>query len=537
MSAALDLHHGGYSAAGALDVRAPGLLRFITCGSVDDGKSTLIGRILHDAGAVPQDQLDNLEADSRRFGTQGSAPDFALLVDGLAAEREQGITIDVAYRYFATPRRAFIVADTPGHEQYTRNMATGATGADLAVILVDARKGLLPQTLRHAFIVSLVGVRRVVVAVNKMDLVGYDEAVFREIERAFHADTATLGFIDAVVLPVSALTGDNVLAGSPHTPWYEGPTLLRHLETVDTESAPVAQVAPFRLPVQWVNRPDPTFRGFCGSVASGTVRTGDAITVLPSGTASTVKSILGPAGPQQSAGAGEAVTLCLADEVDASRGDMLVAAGDRLVPSSRFRGRLLWMSTNPPDPANILLRVHNVTAPAILTVNDRIDIETYERHAAETLPLNGIGHVTITSERPLVVDPYWRDRDLGAFILMDRVSDETVALGVIDAVEAGPAGRERATGQDVPLRARVLRLLAPEPPASADRLAEAVVWRLVISALFGVIVMVLTGSLAIGLAAGLADAVARTLLRAALRDLLAQIQLRRGDVHIDGSGI
>jgi bifunctional enzyme CysN/CysC len=536
MSAALALADIARPDVHAIQQPARRLLRFITCGSVDDGKSTLIGRILHDAGAVPQDQLDALDVDSRRFGTQGPRTDLALLVDGLAAEREQGITIDVAYRYFATPNRSFIVADTPGHEQYTRNMATGASGAELAIILIDARKGVLPQTRRHAFIVSLVGVRRVVLAVNKMDLAGFDEDVFRRIETDFRAAAAGLGFDEIRAVPVSALEGDNVALRSPHMSWYDGPTLLGHLETVDTAAPDGNASRPFRLPVQWVNRPDDTFRGFSGTIAGGAVAPGDAVVVLPAGTRTTVAEILGPSGRQDRAGAGEAVTLRLADEVDASRGDVIVADTDTIVPARAFRGRLLWMAERTTDAANLLVRVHHVTAPVALTVHDQVDIETYERCSATVLPLNGIGRVTVRADRPLVAAPYARDHDLGAFILIDRLTDETVALGVIDSVDADTRVRP-ARQQGAGLRLVAQRLLAPEPVDAADRLSQAVAWRIGSAFLLALVVAFLTGSPAAGLAAGSLDAVGRTVLRAGLGTAWAGLRRRRSDVQADGSGI
>jgi len=320
---------------------ARALLRFITCGSVDDGKSTLIGRILYEAGAVFDDQLGTLEADSRKFGTQGAAPDFALLVDGLVAEREQGITIDVAYRYFSTDQRSFIVADTPGHEQYTRNMATGASTADLAIILVDARKGLLPQTRRHSFIVSLVGVRRIVVAVNKMDLVGYDEAVFQTIERDYRAMAAGLGFSAIDFIPVSARDGENVTQVSRLTPWYRGPALLPFLESVVIASE-AGEEQGFALPVQWVNRPDLDFRGYAGMVAQGRLRVGDGVAVLPSGRRSTIARVLAPSGEVSQASAGQSITVTLTEEVDVSRGDVIASLAHAPPVRQELRARLLW---------------------------------------------------------------------------------------------------------------------------------------------------------------------------------------------------
>ena len=322
------------------------LLRFFTCGSVDDGKSTLIGRLLYDSKAVFEDQLGALDKDSKKFGTQGDNLDFALLVDGLAAEREQGITIDVAYRYFSTPRRSFIVADTPGHEQYTRNMATGASTADLAVILIDARKGILPQTRRHSFIVSMLRVRRVVLAINKMDLVGFDESVFRRIVDEYRIAAVRLGFATIECIPISARDGDNVTTRSASMPWYNGPVLLDYLETVDVNIA-AATDAPFRLPVQWVNRPNLDFRGFAGTIASGRISQGDEIIAQPSGRRSRVARIVTADGDLETAGAEQAVTLTLADEVDVSRGDVIVAANDRIAARRQITASLIWMVEQP----------------------------------------------------------------------------------------------------------------------------------------------------------------------------------------------
>src|SRR5690606_7480502 len=324
------------------------LLRFITCGSVDDGKSTLIGRLLYESKRLFDDQLAALEADSRRHGTQGERIDYALLLDGLAAEREQGITIDVAYRYFDTDKRKFIVADCPGHEQYTRNMATGASTADLAVVLVDARKGLLAQTRRHSFILSLLGIRHVVLAVNKMDLVGYDQAVFEGIASGYRELAAQLGIPDVQAIPLSALEGDNLLQRSPNTPWYRGPALLEHLEAVEVEDGQAR--TGLRLPVQWVNRPNQDFRGFAGTIAAGVARPGDPVVVLPSARRSTIAQVLGPDGPLQRAEAGQAVTLTLADEIDVSRGDLIAAAGDPPAVADQFAAHVLWMSDAPLLP-------------------------------------------------------------------------------------------------------------------------------------------------------------------------------------------
>jgi bifunctional enzyme CysN/CysC len=537
MSAALALEPQDRPAAPAPAAATAGLLRFITCGSVDDGKSTLIGRLLYDAGAVPQDQLDAAERDSKRFGTQGPNIDLALLVDGLAAEREQGITIDVAYRYFSTPRRAFIVADTPGHEQYTRNMATGASSADLAVILVDARKGVLPQTRRHAFIVAMVGVRHVVVAINKMDLVGYDESVYARIRDDFTRATATLGFVDVSFVPVSALAGDNVAAPSAATPWYAGPSLLAYLEGVQVK-ADERLARPFRLPVQWVNRPGPDFRGFAGTVAAGTVRPGDAVRILPSGVASRVARVVGGSGDLPLARAGDAATIVLVDEVDASRGDVVVAAADALGVASGFAGRLLWMADTPAAGRSLLLRQGHTTANAALAVRGRVDIHSFDEMSAGDLDANAIGRVHIRADRPLALAPYAGDRDLGAFILVDRVTNETVALGVIDAVD--PLAAASVEGRSVGAEWRPLaeQLLLGVPSGSAGALAEEASWRVVSAAGVGLLVGLLLASPGMGLLAAAADLLLRTPLRAAHGAIARRLRDRaRADAVSDGGGI
>ena len=409
-----------------------GLLRFITCGSVDDGKSTLIGRLLHDTKRLFDDQLRALEADSRRHGTQGDAIDFALLVDGLAAEREQGITIDVAYRYFDTDARKFIVADCPGHEQYTRNMATGASTADVAVVLVDARKGVLAQTRRHSYIVSLLGIRHVLLAVNKMDLVGYDKAVFDAIVASYGDLAAQLGIAHVQAVPLSALQGDNMTSASAATPWYTGPSLLGWLETVDV--APPLREAGFRLPVQWVNRPHQDFRGFAGSVAAGVVAVGDEVVVLPSGRRSTVARIVTADADLAEAGEGRAVTLTLADEVDASRGDVIAAAGDPPEVADQFAAHLLWMGDERLLPGRpYLLQVGARTVGASVTeIKHKVDVNTQEPLAAKHLELNEVAYCNLHLDQPIAFEPYARNRALGGFILVDRQSNATVAAGTLD---------------------------------------------------------------------------------------------------------
>ncbi len=408
------------------------LLRFLTCGSVDDGKSTLIGRLLYDTKLLFEDQLAALEKDSKKHGTTGDDIDFALLVDGLEAEREQGITIDVAYRFFATDKRKFIVADTPGHEQYTRNMATGASNSDLAVILIDARKGVLTQTRRHSYIASLLGIRHVVLAVNKIDLTGFSEQVFRDIVKDFTAFAGELGFASVTPIPLSARFGDNVIARSANTPWYAGPTLLSHLETIDVSTALAEK--PFRMPVQWVNRPNLDFRGFSGTIVSGKVRPGDTIAVARSGRTSSVTRIVTLDGDAQEAVAGEAVTLTLADEIDASRGDVVCAAGARPEVSDQFAANLLWMAEEEMLPGRpYMLKIGAHTIPAQITeLKHKTDVNTLSHAAGKTLHLNEVGYANLSLSQPIAFDPYRENRDTGGFILIDRFSNATVGAGMID---------------------------------------------------------------------------------------------------------
>ncbi len=408
------------------------LLRFLTCGSVDDGKSTLIGRLLYDSKLLFEDHLAALERDSKQHGTTGDDIDFALLVDGLEAEREQGITIDVAYRFFATDKRKFIVADTPGHEQYTRNMATGASNSELAVLLVDARKGVLTQTRRHAYIASLLGIRHVALAVNKIDLVDYSQEVFDQIAQEFSEFAAHLGFLSRFAIPISARFGDNVIAKSEKTPWYNGPPLLTFLETVDVESALTGK--PFRMPVQWVNRPNLDFRGFSGTIIGGQVRPGDTVAVAKSGRTSTVKRIVTMDGDLPEASAGEAVTLTLADEIDISRGDVLCAANARAEVSDQFAAHFLWMAEEELLPGRqYLLKLATSTVPVQITaLKYKIDVNTLDRLAAKTLHLNEIGYANFSLAQPLAFDPYAENRDMGGFILIDRFSNATVGAGMID---------------------------------------------------------------------------------------------------------
>ena len=408
------------------------LLRFITCGSVDDGKSTLIGRLLYDSKMIFEDQLAALEADSKRVGTQGGEIDFALLVDGLAAEREQGITIDVAYRFFGTERRKFIVADTPGHEQYTRNMVTGASTADLAVILIDARKGVLTQTRRHSYLAHLLGIRNLVLAVNKMDLIGYDQARFDEIVADYTAFATSIGIKAFTAMPISGFKGDNITSSSANTPWYDGPALMEHLETVELD-AQADQAKPFRMPVQWVNRPNLDFRGFSGLVASGVVRPGDPIRVLPSGKTSTIARIVTLDGDLEQAVAGQSVTLTLADEVDCSRGDVIAVADAPPEASDQFEATIVWMADEamlPGRPYWLKLGTQTVTAQ-VQAPKYQVNVNTMEQLAAKTLELNAIGVANLSVDRNLVFEPYEQNRDLGGFILIDKITNATVAAGLI----------------------------------------------------------------------------------------------------------
>jgi bifunctional enzyme CysN/CysC len=407
------------------------LLRFITCGSVDDGKSTLIGRLLYESKMIFEDQLAALEADSKRLGTQGGAIDFALLVDGLAAEREQGITIDVAYRYFSTDRRKFIVADTPGHEQYTRNMVTGASTADAAIILIDARSGVLTQTRRHSYLVSLIGIRHVALAINKMDLVDYQQDVFDRIVADYREFADKIGLRSVMPIPISALKGDGISDPSPAMPWYRGPTLMQWLETVEVED--VRQAQPFRLAVQWVNRPNLDFRGFAGMVSSGTIRPGDRLRVLPAGKESRVARIVTQDGDLAEAVAGQSVTLTLADEIDISRGDVLSDTSDPPGVADQFETTLIWMAEEPMLPGRpYWLKLGTQLASATITdLKYVVNVNTLEHMAAKTLELNGIGVCNVNVAQPMAFDPYAKNQDTGGFILIDRMSNATVGAGLI----------------------------------------------------------------------------------------------------------
>ncbi|RME64165.1 MAG: sulfate adenylyltransferase subunit CysN [Alphaproteobacteria bacterium] len=408
------------------------LLRFITCGSVDDGKSTLIGRLLYDSKLIFEDQLAALEADSRRIGTQGQDIDFALLVDGLAAEREQGITIDVAYRFFATEKRKFIVADAPGHEQYTRNMVTGASSADLAVILIDARKGVLTQTRRHSYLVHLLGIRHIVLAVNKMDLIGYAQAQFDAIVADYRRFAGEIGIHDFLAVPISGLKGDNITGRSAATPWYQGPSLLEHLESVPLEET--AQAAgPLRMAVQWVNRPNLDFRGFAGMIAAGTARPGDPVRVLPSGKTTRIARIVTMDGDWDEAVAGQSVTLTFRDEIDCSRGDVIVAADAPLEVADQFEATLVWMADEAMLPGRpYWLKIGTTTVAATVTEPKyEINVNNLDHLAAKTLGLNAIGVVNIALDRAVPFAPYADNHDLGGFILIDRHTNATVGAGMI----------------------------------------------------------------------------------------------------------
>jgi bifunctional enzyme CysN/CysC len=432
------------------------LLRFITCGSVDDGKSTLIGRLLYESQMVFDDQLAQFAADSRKLGTRGGELDFALLVDGLAAEREQGITIDVAYRFFATARRKFIVADTPGHEQYTRNMVTGASTADLAVILIDARKGVLTQTRRHSFLVQLLGITRVVLAVNKMDLVGYQRVTFEAIVADYRAFAARIGIDDITAIPVVAVHGDNVTARGGNMPWYSGATLLEHLESVAVDAAVTAR--PFRMPVQWVNRPHGDFRGFAGLIASGRIATGERVRVLPSGRESRVARILTADGDLDAALAGQSVTLTLAAEVDVSRGDVLAVADDPPQVADQFEATIVWLHEEPmlQGRAYLMKTGSRTVSATIAPLKHRVNVNTLEHEPAERLELNDIGVCELELDRAIAFEPYAANRTLGGFILIDRLSNNTVGAGLISfALRRSQNVHWQALDVGKPLRARL----------------------------------------------------------------------------------
>ena len=436
------------------------LLRFITCGSVDDGKSTVIGRLLYDSKMLFEDQLAAIESDSKKWGTQGGDIDFALLVDGLSAEREQGITIDVAYRFFSTDLRKFIVADTPGHEQYTRNMITGASTADVAVILIDARKGVLTQTRRHSFLVQLIGIRKVVLAINKMDLVDFSQEVFDRIDAQYREFAAQIGLADITSIPLSGLKGDNMTTASERTPWYTGPTLMGFLETCEIDESRL-QSLPLRLPVQWVNRPNLDFRGFCGLIASGSVKPGDRIRVQPSGRESRVARIVSLGGDQALAVAGQSVTLTLEDEVDISRGDVISAASAPAEVADQFECSLVWMSEEALLPGRpYLMKIGTRTVSAtVAEPKYKVNVNTMEHLAAKKLELNEIGVCNVSLDRAVAFDAYTANRDTGGFILIDRMTNNTVGAGMLhfalrrsqnihlQHVDVDKAARARLNGQ------------------------------------------------------------------------------------------
>lgn len=436
------------------------LLRFITCGSVDDGKSTVIGRLLYESKMLFEDQLAAIENDSKKWGTQGGDIDFALLVDGLAAEREQGITIDVAYRFFSTDRRKFIVADTPGHEQYTRNMITGASTADVAVILIDARKGVLTQTRRHSYLVSLIGIRKVVLAINKMDLVDYSEKIFNQINDEYREFAKQIGLGDITSIPLSGLKGDNMTSPSEKTPWYHGPTLMGFLETCEIDETRLQKEA-FRLPVQWVNRPNLDFRGFCGVITAGQIKPGDRIRAQPSGRESTVSRIVTLNGDLPLAVAGQSVTITLADEIDISRGDVISSADAPAEVADQFEATLVWMHDEPMLPGRpYLLKIGTQTVPATVTEPKyKVNVNTMEHLAAKQLEINEIGVVNLALDRPIAFDPYTVNRDTGGFILINRLTNNTVGAGMLhfalrrshnihmQHVDVDKAARAKAKGQ------------------------------------------------------------------------------------------
>lgn len=513
------------------------LLRFTTCGSVDDGKSTLIGRLLFEAGAVLDDQLDALDTDSARIGTTGGGRDFALLVDGLAAEREQGITIDVAYRYFSTARRSFIVADTPGHEQYTRNMATGASTVDVAIVLVNARKGLLPQTRRHSYIVSTMGVRHVVLAVNKMDLVGFDERVFRRIEAEYRTAAEPLGFLRISAIPLSAREGDNVATLSERMPWYRGDPLLTLLETIETV-APAAANAAFAIPVQWVNRPDADFRGFAGTIASGRVKLGDSVAALPSGRESRVVRIVTPGGDRPSAEAGEAVTLVLADEIDVSRGDVLSAARAARVMGhprvlSMIEARLIVTGASTiKSGARFIIKLGSaMTGATISAVHDQVDVESFMPTATGSLDTNAIGHVTLQVDKPLVLTDFAANVVLGGFILIDRVTNETSAFGFV------VVDRMSQPAEESPITRLAARLLGPAGSTQRRGVAEAATWRIFSALAVAGGVFMLTSRPVFALLVGLADLILRPLARRLHDSLWRRASSRQDTALFDGGGI
>jgi sulfate adenylyltransferase subunit 1 len=497
------------------------LLRFITCGSVDDGKSTLIGRLLFDSKHLFDDQLSALERDSIKLGTQDGKLDLALALDGLAAEREQGITIDVAYRFFSTEARGFIVADTPGHEQYTRNMATGASTADLAILLVDARKGLTRQTRRHSLLVSMLGIRQVVVAINKMDLVGWSQEVFENLMAEYRAFAGELGFHGVVGIPMSALDGGNVTRAAEETPWYRGPTLLQHLETVEVERD--GEDGPFRMPIQWVNRPNLDFRGFAGFVTGGSIRPGQRVRVLPSGEETRVARIVTYDGDLDRAVAGQSVTLTLADEVDASRGSVIVAADAPGHLTDRIDARLFWM-VKPPlrEGARYIARLGTQKVHATVeTVRSRVDLHTLENEPVSALEINDTGEVTLVFDRPVAWDAYAENRDSGSLILIDRETYDTVAMGL--ALEKVAALAHVASGSTDETAAPAW-LARPLETVWRSAL-KTISWRITGTLLTLLAAYMLTGNLTVALSVGAVDMSVKLLLFFGHERLWARIGL------------
>ncbi len=528
------------------------MLRFFTCGSVDDGKSTLIGRLLYESKAVFEDQLSALDRDSRKFGTQGDNLDFALLVDGLSAEREQGITIDVAYRYFSTPQRSFIVADTPGHEQYTRNMATGASMADLAVILIDARKGLLPQTRRHSFIVSLLRVRHVVLAINKMDLVDFDRAIFDKIVADYQAIAGHLHFASIMPIPISARDGDNVTQRSDRMSWYQGPVLLDYLETFDASEAS-SQTSPMYFPVQWVNRPNLDFRGYAGTLVSGSVRVGDEILVQPSGRRSHVARIVTQDGDLQKADQGQAITLTLRDDVDVSRGDVLTLAQAPARQARDLRAHLIWMVEQPlMSGRDYIIQLASASANAsIAALHQAIDIHTYAPREALSLGMNEIGLVSLSLDKPLVMSDYLDNRALGGFILIDKLTNMTAAIGLIDSqaqilfasqdlLSQDPLSQDQLTQEHASLPSFVTRLMGTAATPRREAFWLAFSWRCVSAFVIWALALAYLGRSDLALLLALADLILRPLVRA-LHDRLWTLWRNRAalppDSHDGGAGI
>lgn len=506
-----------------------GLLKFITCGSVDDGKSTLIGRLLFDAGQVYEDHLDALDDASKKFGTTGENRDFALLVDGLSAEREQGITIDVAYRYFRTKKRAFIVADTPGHEQYTRNMATGASNCDLAVILIDARKGVLVQTRRHALIVAKMGVKKIVLAINKMDLVGYDKNIFENIKKDFQKYADIFKFDEVQAIPIAAPNGENIAKlAVENMGWYNGPYLLEHLENVQPSKP---QSLNFRFPVQWVNRPDLNFRGFAGYVSSGVVKIGDIIKVSSSGEKAKVARIVTQNGDLDVVIAGQTPTICLDKEIDVSRGDVLIAANDPIETQSKFKASIFWMSANKSSEyKEYAFKLGTSFTNAKLKVEKTIDFNDLQEAPNKSLSMNAIGSAQITLSKPVLLDTYSKDRELGAFILIDKITNETVGLGMVEAVLKS---ENKANRFD-----EIAHYLMPHHANPNAALKYLINWRIFAAIAFSALVWIVTKNLGYFALAILAEFILRPALQYVHYNLYYNDAKNGEDDNIsDGSGI